>query len=239
MLRSNDPIRKELETPATFRNVGKDPSRRSSSKRRKPSLILSRCCFVEETSSLFVCSGSLSNFVIKIKDQIFLLDLNFSDTSCPIEFLESVDRIIEPVDYMKVLHFSTEYVDVEDSEKPRFGGYQTLEERESSFYARNARVHCGFIKGPDGLASTGFNLSEKDKNYLNSCKVAVSSCIFGSSDFLRRPTRSKVFSCAFGLNPNFISAILDLGIRSLPLYDFLCKTFVSRRIFITGQLGEE
>ncbi|KAH0991436.1 hypothetical protein GBA52_002919 [Prunus armeniaca] len=45
--------------------------------------------------------------------------------------------------------------------------------------------------GPPGFSSTGFDIDAKDKAYKNECKIAVSSCIFGSSDFLRRPTSKK------------------------------------------------
>ncbi|CAA6664505.1 unnamed protein product [Spirodela intermedia] len=117
--------------------------------------------------------------------------------SCQIDFLESVDHIIEPTDYMNVSQFSLEYIDDENSHerdiyKPRFGGHQTLKERENSFYARNETLHCGFIKGPKGFPTAGFDLNKKDQDYMHSCKVVVSSCIFGSSDYLRRPTRSKI-----------------------------------------------
>ncbi|BBN67906.1 Protein of unknown function D [Prunus dulcis] len=93
--------------------------------------------------------------------------------------------------------FSLEFIDQEglpslsNIYEPRFGGHQTLEEREQSFFAKNQTLHCGFIKGPPGFSSTGFDIDAKDKAYKNECKIAVSSCIFGSSDFLRRPTSKK------------------------------------------------
>ncbi|CAA7401088.1 unnamed protein product [Spirodela intermedia] len=125
------------------------------------------------------------------------LSMSPNHLSCQIDFLESVDHIIEPTDYMNVSQFSLEYIDDENSHerdiyKPRFGGHQTLKERENSFYARNETLHCGFIKGPKGFPTAGFDLNKKDQDYMHSCKVVVSSCIFGSSDYLRRPTRSKV-----------------------------------------------
>ncbi|TKY58848.1 hypothetical protein E2542_SST15920 [Spatholobus suberectus] len=113
---------------------------------------------------------------------------------CEVGLLESVDGLVEPKNYMNFTWFSLEYVDHEertsknDLFEPRFGGHQTLEERENSFYAKNQILHCGFVKGPPGNPSTGFDINEKDKAYMFRCKVAVSSCIFGSSDFLRRPT---------------------------------------------------
>lgn len=79
-----------------------------------------------------------------------------------------------------------------DPSDPRFGGHQTLEERERSFYASNQTIHCGFVKGPEGFPSTGFDLDVKDKTFMSTCSVVVSSCIFGSSDFLRRPTSKLV-----------------------------------------------
>ncbi|XP_027104732.1 probable hexosyltransferase MUCI70 [Coffea arabica] len=118
---------------------------------------------------------------------------------CEVSFLDSVNYLIEPKDSANITQFSVHYVEREErplhdaSLKPRFGGHQTLREREESFYARNQTMHCGFIKGPVGFQSTGFDLDEEDKKYMSSCSVAVSSCIFGSSDFLRRPT-SKLIS---------------------------------------------
>ncbi|RDY10342.1 hypothetical protein CR513_05151, partial [Mucuna pruriens] len=113
---------------------------------------------------------------------------------CEVGLKESVDGLVEPKNYLNFTWFSLEYVDHEertsknDLSEPRFGGHQTLEERENSFYAKNQTLHCGFVKGPPGSPGTGFDINEKDKAYMFKCKVAVSSCIFGSSDFLRRPT---------------------------------------------------
>lgn len=118
---------------------------------------------------------------------------------CKVSFLDSVNYLIEPKDSTNITQFSVHYVEREerplhgDVLKPRFGGHQTLKEREESFYARNQTMHCGFVKGPVGFQSTGFDLDEEDKKYMSSCSIAVSSCIFGSSDFLRRPT-SKLIS---------------------------------------------
>lgn len=103
---------------------------------------------------------------------------------------------------MNFTWFSLEYVDHEEKSsnnlfEPRFGGHQSLEDRENSFYAKNQTIHCGFVKGPPGYSSTGFDLDEKDKAYMFSCKFSVSSCIFGSSDFLRRPTSRLVIQQLF------------------------------------------
>lgn len=117
---------------------------------------------------------------------------------CDVEFAESVTYLVEPEGFMNVAQFSLEFVEIEERQsetdlfKPRFGGHQTLEEREKSFYATNQKLHCGFVKGPPGYPSTGFDLDEKDNAYMKICKVAVSSCIFGSSDFLRRPTSKQI-----------------------------------------------
>lgn len=112
---------------------------------------------------------------------------------CEVGLAAAVDNILEPKNYMNFTQFSLGYVEREvnphaNSPQSRFGGYQTLNEREKSFLARNQTIRCGFVKGMSRLSSPGFELSENDKAYMNTCRVAVSSCIFGSSDFLRRPT---------------------------------------------------
>ena len=75
---------------------------------------------------------------------------------------------------------------------PRFAGHQSLEERESSFLARDQQINCGFVKGPEGSQSTGFDLTEDDANYISRCHIAVISCIFGNSDRLRTPATKTV-----------------------------------------------
>ncbi|XP_050204004.1 probable hexosyltransferase MUCI70 [Mercurialis annua] len=114
---------------------------------------------------------------------------------CEIDFSESVNYVIEPRYLNNFTQFSLQYVAMEEKPKNfkfRFGGHQMVEQREKSFYATNQTLHCGFVKGPPGLPSTGFDLDEKDWEYMSSCRVVVSSCIFGSSDFLRRPTTRKI-----------------------------------------------
>lgn len=115
---------------------------------------------------------------------------------CEVAFAKSVDYVMDLKDYVNFCRFVLKYVDEEDylignTPKPRFGGHQTLEEREASFHAINQTLHCGFVKGPGGRSS-GFDLEDKDKVYMNSCVIVVSSCIFGSSDFLRRPTSKRI-----------------------------------------------
>lgn len=117
---------------------------------------------------------------------------------CEIGFTEAVDYLIEPKDSGNFTQFSLQYVAMEEkplgvnSFESRFGGHQKLEEREKSFYAHDQTLHCGFVKGPPGFPSTGFDFDEKDMAYMSTCRVAVSSCIFGSSDFLRRPTSKRI-----------------------------------------------
>ncbi|KAF3431448.1 hypothetical protein FNV43_RR26179 [Rhamnella rubrinervis] len=117
---------------------------------------------------------------------------------CEVSFAESVDDLVEPKEFMNFTQFSLKYIDREENPsrnnlfEPRFGGYQTLVEREQSFYAKNQTLHCGFVKGPLEYPSTGYDLEENDKAYMNTCKVVVSSCIFGSFDFLRRPTSKRI-----------------------------------------------
>ncbi|PWA70069.1 hypothetical protein CTI12_AA292100 [Artemisia annua] len=118
---------------------------------------------------------------------------------CKVELRDSVNELVEPKVFGKFVNFSLNYVAREDRPSlehpitPRFGGHQTLEEREQSFHAANQTIHCGFVEGSEGSPSTGFDLDKEDKMYMNTCTVVVSSCIFGSSDFLRRPT-SKLIS---------------------------------------------
>ncbi|KAM3304208.1 hypothetical protein P3S67_015240 [Capsicum chacoense] len=63
------------------------------------------------------------------------------------------------------------------------------EETEQSFFCCKSNNSLWFLRGAEELPSTGFDLKEEDKRYMSTCRVVVSSCIFGSSDFLRRPTR--------------------------------------------------
>ncbi|KAK4261125.1 hypothetical protein QN277_004169 [Acacia crassicarpa] len=141
---------------------------------------------------------------------------------CDIGLLESVDVILEPNNYLNYTSFSLQYINQEEQKsvnnlfEPRFGGHQTLEEREKSFYAVNQTLHCGFIKGEGGYSSTGFDLDERDKAYMYNCKVAVSSCIFGSSDFLRRPT-SRLISQYSKDNVCFVMFLDDQTLSTLSI----------------------
>ncbi|XP_056686995.1 probable hexosyltransferase MUCI70 isoform X2 [Spinacia oleracea] len=118
---------------------------------------------------------------------------------CDIDLEKSIEYILEPKDYLNFTRFELDYVEKEEESlttspyELKFAGHQTLEARERSFHAINQSLHCGFVKGPNGMGSTGFDLDEKDQKFMKSCIVVVSSCIFGSSDFLRRPT-SKLIS---------------------------------------------
>lgn len=121
-----------------------------------------------------------------------------ASASCEPRFLNSTSQLAEPEEIPKFAKFSLQYVEREekpdgvDDWEPRFAGHQSLEEREASFYAHDQKLKCGFIKGPKGSPSTGFDLSEMDAAFLNTCHIAVSSCIFGNSDKLRTPTGKKV-----------------------------------------------
>ncbi|KAB5544965.1 hypothetical protein DKX38_013077 [Salix brachista] len=117
---------------------------------------------------------------------------------CEIGLSEKVDYLVEPKDLRNFTQFSLEYVTMEEkplgvnSFESKFGGHPTLEEREKSFHALNQTLHCGFVKGNPGFSNTGFDFDEKDRAYMSTCQVVVSSCIFGNSDFLRRPTSKKI-----------------------------------------------
>lgn len=119
----------------------------------------------------------------------------FADLPCEVPLAESVNHILEPREYLDSKPFSLGFVETETCDKPRFGGHQTLKERERSYSAINQTIHCGFVKGTNGLHQrAGFDLTEKDRAYMKNCVVSVSSCIFGSSDFLRRPATKKVLN---------------------------------------------
>lgn len=139
---------------------------------------------------------------------------------CEVDFKEAVDDLVEPESYMNLTEFSLNYIIEEEQPKEsslfesQFGGHQTLEERENSYYARNQTLHCGFVKGPMGYPSSGFDLNESDKEYMGTCRVVVSSCIFGSSDFLRRPT-SKMIGTFSKNNVCFVMFLDELTMTKL------------------------
>lgn len=129
---------------------------------------------------------------------LYFFSSNLADRPCEIRLLDSVNGLVEPKDFTNFTQFSLDYIEKEyklfrsNNFEPRFGGHQTLQEREKSFYAADQTLHCGFVKGPPGLSSTLFDLDENDKAYMNTCVIVVSSCIFGSTDYLRRPDRRMV-----------------------------------------------
>ncbi|XP_022740018.1 uncharacterized protein LOC111292087 isoform X2 [Durio zibethinus] len=64
-----------------------------------------------------------------------------------------------------------------------FTGNQTLDEREKSFQVNEtAVVHCGFFS-----VNGGFEISDRDKSYMQTCKIVVSTCAFGGGDDLYQP----------------------------------------------------
>ncbi|KAK1309678.1 hypothetical protein QJS10_CPA08g01191 [Acorus calamus] len=117
-------------------------------------------------------------------------------SSCEMKFLNSTAQLVEPVENHKFTRFSLQYTEAEDRGTedwvPRFAGHQSWKDREESYYARDQRINCGFIKGPKGSPSTGFDLAEDDVRFMSSCHIAVSSCIFGDSDYLRTPTNKMI-----------------------------------------------
>ncbi|GLU06774.1 hypothetical protein SLE2022_237720 [Rubroshorea leprosula] len=117
----------------------------------------------------------------------------FSGSSCEMKLLNSTAQLVEPVESRKFARFSLQYTEMEEKLEgeeiwePRFAGHQSLHEREESYLARDQKINCGFVKGPKGSPSTGFDLAEDDVNYISRCHIAVISCIFGNSDRLRVP----------------------------------------------------
>ncbi|KAJ7544087.1 hypothetical protein O6H91_09G064400 [Diphasiastrum complanatum] len=123
-----------------------------------------------------------------------------SGAPCEVNLLETTKGLKIP-DYTPNFHnFSLNYVQSEEMPQgesdwhPRFAGHQTFRERENSFYARTQTIHCGFVQGPKGAPSTGFDLNDNDANYLRTCTIAVSSCVFGDRNFVRSPSHNKVSS---------------------------------------------
>lgn len=122
----------------------------------------------------------------------------YSGSSCEMKFLNSTAQLVEPLESRKFARFTLQYTAVEEKPngkeqwEPRFAGHQSLEERENSFLAHDQKINCGFVKGPKGSPSTGFDLAEDDANYISKCHIAVISCIFGNSDRLRTPTGKTV-----------------------------------------------
>ncbi|KAL9269104.1 putative hexosyltransferase MUCI70, partial [Drosera capensis] len=114
-------------------------------------------------------------------------------STCEMKFLNSTAQLVEPLESRKFSRFSLQYTEVEEKPiglenwEPRFAGHQSLQEREDSFIARDQKINCGFVKGPEGYPSTGFDLAEDDSRYMSKCHIAVASCIFGNSDRLRSP----------------------------------------------------
>lgn len=114
------------------------------------------------------------------------------------KILNSTSQLVEPLESRKFSRFALQYREVEENPNgeeswvPRFAGHQSLKEREESYIAQDQKINCGFVKGPKGSPSTGFDLAEDDSKYISSCHIAVSSCIFGNSDRLRIPVGKMV-----------------------------------------------
>lgn len=140
--------------------------------------------------------------------------------SCEMKLLNSTALLVEPLESRKFARFSLQYSEAEekpsDDEKwePRFAGHQSLREREESFIAHDQKINCGFVKGPIGYPSTGFDLAEDDAKYISSCHIAVVSCIFGNSDRLRVPVE-KMVSRLSRKNVCFVMFVDEATLRTL------------------------
>ncbi|KAG7593891.1 hypothetical protein ISN45_Aa01g026780 [Arabidopsis thaliana x Arabidopsis arenosa] len=143
-----------------------------------------------------------------------------SSGSCEMKLLNSSQQIVEPLNTRKSARFSLQYIEKEDKPdgeeqwEPRFAGHQSLQEREDSFVAEDKKIHCGFVKGPKGSPSTGFDLTEDDTNYISRCHIAVISCIFGNSDRLRPPA-NKMISRLSRKNVCFIVFVDEITMQTL------------------------
>lgn len=140
--------------------------------------------------------------------------------SCEMKISNSTSQLVEPVESKKFSRFALQYREIdenisgEQSWEPRFAGHQSLEEREESYLAHDQKINCGFVKGPKGYPSTGFDLGEDDSKYLSSCHIAVSSCIFGNSDRLRVPT-GRTVSTSSRKNVCFVMFMDEITLQTL------------------------
>ncbi|CAN4119570.1 unnamed protein product [Withania somnifera] len=140
--------------------------------------------------------------------------------ACEMKILNASALLVEPLESRKFSRFSLQYTETEDKPvddanwEPRFSGYQSLEKREESFLARNQKINCGFVGGPEGTPSTGFDLAEDDAKYISSCHVAVVSCIFGNSDRLRIPV-GKMVSRISKKNVCFVMFVDEATLKTL------------------------
>lgn len=148
------------------------------------------------------------------------------------KLLNSTSQLVEPLESRKFSRFNLQYTEIEEKPLgeeqwvPRFAGHQSLEERESSFLARDQKINCGFVKGPEGSESTGFDLTEDDASYISRCHIAVISCIFGNSDHLRTPATKTVI----GLLCVLVQFVGWRCIRRLRItYEFSSKMFLSSK----------
>lgn len=140
--------------------------------------------------------------------------------ACEMKILNASALLVEPLESRKFSRFSLQYTETEDKPfddanwEPRFSGHQSLEEREESFLARNQKINCGFVRGPEGTPSTGFDLAEDDAKYISSCHIAVASCIFGNSDRLRIPV-GKMVSRISKKNVCFVMFVDEATLKTL------------------------
>ncbi|KAI3758625.1 hypothetical protein L6452_06192 [Arctium lappa] len=140
--------------------------------------------------------------------------------ACEMKILNSTMKLVEPPENRKFARFSLEYTELEENInklepwKPKFAGHQNLEQREQSFVAHDQTLNCGFVKGPKGYPSTGFDLAEDDVTYISSCHIAVISCIFGNSDRLRSPM-GKTVSRFSRKNVCFVMFVDDVTLQTL------------------------
>ncbi|XP_050214816.1 uncharacterized protein LOC126665930 [Mercurialis annua] len=140
--------------------------------------------------------------------------------SCEMKFLNSTTQLVEPFESRKFARFSLQYNEKEEKPngeeqwEPRFAGHQSLQEREESFLVHDQQINCGFVKGPEGSSSAGFDLSEDDASYISRCHIAVISCIFGNSDRLRSPP-TKTVTRLSRKNVCFVMFMDEVTLRTL------------------------
>lgn len=139
-----------------------------------------------------------------IQGQNLINPIRFLAAACKPDFVKVVQGLEVPEFSPNFANFTTRFVEFErrrrnaTSWKPLFGGHQTWDQRELSFRARDAKIHCGFVKplpGSEASATTngtGFEIDEEDTQYMGECTLVVASAIFGDWDHLKPPLKRTV-----------------------------------------------
>ncbi|GBG85378.1 hypothetical protein CBR_g40021 [Chara braunii] len=112
-------------------------------------------------------------------------------STCPVDLVNDPELLKEPEVDPRFKQFSLWYVPREDSLESKFGGHPTEADWENSYRAVDQRLHCGFVDGVNG--SSGYDLDEKDREWMRKCDYVVSSAIFGNWDQIKAPEETEIW----------------------------------------------